>query len=481
MTKIRESKGGACEIRGKFYARVTTAAQKRTPVLVPWATSLEEADARAKTLQVMVNRLRECGQLDFIEKVVKVGAPADSEKLEALARAVDGIVAGAIVKQPKAPSGTPTLRSVLKEWTSGALADRFPDYVTKKRSWRDDNSRAKHIADGVLDKPLTAWTLDTYETVMAALPRTLGPTTRRHVAQLLHRVFELAVFPLRYVHANPIPRLPRAKSERLLAALYPDDIRDVCACDGNDLGYRVLWAFDASQGWRVSEAIGRKEPKNESGEDESVPPLFWRDVDFDHAVARLARTKGTEAADVPLDVDTLEGLRAWKHVSPRTAPSDPVFVTMDGKRITERLAAHTFREQLQRAGITRETRADLFPEGAELKRRRRVRVHDVRGLFVTASLAQGKSDTWVRERTRHLTPGMLDVYRRNVPHFKQFGPLPTMLEAVPELAAAFAAIERGYSEKFAESAGELSAEDCTRFRRKDSNLDKRIQNPLSCH
>ena len=107
MKKIRESKGGGFESRGNFFARVVVAPQDRQATLCPWATSLEQATARGRELQVLVNRLRREGQLDFIEKLVELGGPADEEKMAALTRAVDGIPCRCFEKAP-APGRWPT-------------------------------------------------------------------------------------------------------------------------------------------------------------------------------------------------------------------------------------------------------------------------------------------------------------------------------------------------------------------------------------
>ena len=48
LPKPRASQGGAYERRGRFYARVTVAPQRRDDKLLPWCTSREDADARAK-------------------------------------------------------------------------------------------------------------------------------------------------------------------------------------------------------------------------------------------------------------------------------------------------------------------------------------------------------------------------------------------------------------------------------------------------
>lgn len=472
-----ESTGGAYERRGKWFARVAVSSTDRRSKLLPGITSREAAVARAAAINGLVRQLRDAGRVEYIEKVIEQAAAASAAELAELAGIVAGICAG--TEKPKAkalPERVETFRTVLNNWTSGEIARQYPDYVERKRAWRDDTYRAKHVPDEFQKLPLVAWTVDTYEKVMASLPAHLGSGSRRHVAQLVHRVFELAVYPLRLVTVNPVPRLPKVKQDRLLATLYPQDLAAVAACASVELGYRVLWSFLAETGWRISEATGRDEPQDRATGD-TIPALCWRDIDFAHERAFLSRTKTTEAVIVPLDEPTLEGLTAWKAISPRTAPADPVFVTMKGEPITVVLAAETFRAHLTAAGITRETRPDLFPEGDEKKKRLAARVHDIRGLFVTASLAQGRSDTWVRERTRHETPQMLDRYRRNVPHFRKYGPIVPMVEAVPEVAAAVKATPQPAANRRQNQARSRKY----LFRRRDSNPNKRIQNTGSVH
>jgi len=60
-------------------------------------------------------------------------------------------------------------------------------------------------------------------------------------------------------------------------------------------------------------------------------------------------------------------------------------------------------------------------ERAELKRpqlfeltesRRHIVVHDLRATFVTVSLAEGKSEAWITDRTGHTSSTMLYKYKR---------------------------------------------------------------------
>jgi integrase len=42
-----------------------------------------------------------------------------------------------------------------------------------------------------------------------------------------------------------------------------------------------------------------------------------------------------------------------------------------------------------------------------------MRVHDLRATFVTVSLATGKTETWVADRTGHKSSEMINRYRRS--------------------------------------------------------------------
>ena len=452
----RKASGGAYEKRGKFYARVTVAANDRTPIALPWATNLEAAQARAHVLQGWVSLLRQAGDKtvsEWLEKVLELGAKYETEEeIAALGRQVDLAVEGKIEKVKPRVEGPPlTFRDLADDWTSGELHRRHPDHVPVKRSAADDVSLMRHIPDEHLDLPLSAWTCDTYEDTMRRLRAGLSSATRRAIAQIMHRLFELAVYPVRAIKVSPIPRMPKIVQLRLVAVLRPEHPAKVAACKGVDLGYRFLWCFLAETGWRLSQAVGREEPVGPNGVDNTVPAFRWKDVLWKREIAFLSRTKTTAAVEVPLDEPTIAALRAWKTLSPRTEPEDNVFVTTDGIPLEYNHAPDAFRSHLQLAGFSRETDPDLFPEGDELKHRLPLRCHDLRGLFVTASLAQGRSDTWVKERTLHKTTAMLEHYRAKVAHFKKLGPIVPAMVAIPEIATAVAAFaapktaQRGYT------------------------------------
>lgn len=67
----------------------------------------------------------------------------------------------------------------------------------------------------------------------------------------------------------------------------------------------------------------------------------------------------------------------------------------------------------------------------------KLRAHDLRGTFVTLSLANGKTETWVQQRTGHTSSIMINRYRRAAMTADELnlGALRPLHRAIPELAA----------------------------------------------
>ena len=106
---------------------------------------------------------------------------------------------------PKRNGKAPTLRELGRRWTSGELALEHPDHVKDKRSADNDVSRLERYVYPVAgDVPIDRFTLDHAELVMRGIPPERASATRRHVAQLLHRLCAMAVFRLRLIAASPL-------------------------------------------------------------------------------------------------------------------------------------------------------------------------------------------------------------------------------------------------------------------------------------
>jgi integrase len=200
---------------------------------------------------------------------------------------------------------------------------------------------------------------------------------------------KLAVWPLELRQDNPFPEgwIPRLGPRKALGWLYPDEEAQLIACDAVPVEWRMLYGFLSREGVRVGEARN----------------LTWAEVDLERGLVRLDANKTDEPRTWKLGPDVVESLRQWRALR----PSDGyVFVGEDGERLAFNSAAEMLREHLLIAGVTR---AELFERSA---RRLPVRIHDLRASFATVSLATGKTETWVRDRTGHTTSDMLERYRR---------------------------------------------------------------------
>jgi hypothetical protein len=87
---------------------------------------------------------------------------------------------------------------------------------------------------------------------------------------------------------------------------------------------------------------------------------------------------------------------------------------------------------LRAAGVTR---AELFERTAT---RQPIRVHDLRALFVTVNLANGKTAEWVTDRTGHKSASMVALYKRQARTWEELnlGELRPLDALLPEMRAA---------------------------------------------
>ena len=92
------------------------------------------------------------------------------------------------------------------------------------------------------------------------------------------------------------------------------------------------------------------------------------------------------------------------------------------------------RAHLAEIGLDRE-RPELF---TSTEHRRKMRVHDLRGTFVTVHLANGKSEAWISDRTGHKSSAMINRHKRTARTYAELhtGVLEPLDTAIPELEAA---------------------------------------------
>src|SRR5262249_33709090 len=113
----------------------------------------------------------------------------------------------------------------------------------------------RHVYPVVGNVPLVEFTLEHAEDILSQMPRKLSATSRRHVAQLVHRVLRLAAYPCRLIQNNPIPRgfLPKPAKSKAMTYLYPDEDSKLMARVDIPLVYRLAYGLLAREGLRSSE------------------------------------------------------------------------------------------------------------------------------------------------------------------------------------------------------------------------------------
>jgi len=331
----------------------------------------------------------------------------------------------------KAQSGPPeihrsmSIRELADLWTSGGLAELFPDHIRKKRSSRSDRARLiKHILPVVGDRPVSdfdgAGGLELAESVMRKLPPSdqLGRDSRRHVAQIIHRLLALAIYPLNLITSNPLPRgwLPRGSATKAKSYLFPAEEAQLLGQTRVPLLNRLFYGFLCREGLRASEARD----------------LLVGDIDLDHGVLNLDRNKTDDPRSWALSPGVLDALRIFlRRYRPGAKPSELLFMTASGRRPPGDNLARALRRDLK---VARVNRPQLFTDNDE---RKQIRGHDLRATFVTINLANGKTETWISDRTGHRSSQMISKYRRLARTHSELklGELVPLSSAIPELCS----------------------------------------------
>ncbi len=380
---------------GKWYARVTLGNGERPSFMLPTCADETSARARVLLLNEMVENLRAAGHGEHARAVITRAAVREGKALEEVQHAIQLIVAGKAI--PKRIDRIPTIAELGRQWTRGDLARAYPDHIHNKRSAQSDIWRLERYVYPVIGRVrIDKLTLDHAEDVMRAIPSELASATRRQVAQLMHRLCSMAVFPLRLIKSSPLPKgfLPKVGPGKAKGWIYPDEDAKLIASPNVPLPWRIFYAFLHREGPRRSEAA----------------KMAWSDFDLERGAVALDENKTDDPRAWALSPGTAQALRAWRDMRARAGAdvSDDalVFVDENGRPIGKWRAAAMYREHLQAAGITR---AILFERS---RSRQPIRLHDTRATFITVSLANGKSETWVQDRTGHRSSIMINRYRR---------------------------------------------------------------------
>lgn len=308
-------------------------------------------------------------------------------------------------------------------WTSGELYARHGEVkrLRPKKSAADDAERLnRYVYPVVGDKAVADVTELDIERVLAEAPmrfqlrnrRDMAQATKRHVYQIMHRLFDLAVRPGRLREDSPVGEhlKPAHARQKLFGYLFPDELLAILNCATIPLGRRVLYALAIYTGLRRG----------------SLFAIRWSGIDFKHGTLTSIESKNDLAQMFDMAPMPPELLKAWYEHCGRPDATTPVVRDIGCREHRE---AEALRDDVRAAGIERES---LFGGASKLQP---LRFHDLRATFVTWARRDGRGWGWITDRTGHLTPSQVDRYNRQARTLADLKlvPFPDLTHAIPEL------------------------------------------------
>ena len=405
---------------GTWETRIRFGEGRRRRFLICHCRSREAALERALSMIEIAEILVEAGRISEVEAVLcAAGAAENSAKLAAvrnLARRISqGHYEGPAARRTSI-SESITLREFATLWCDGALAEMWPDHIDPKKTAQDDLWRLqKHVFPLVGQVRVREFTLDDADRVMSSLPKTLARASRRHVAQVLVRLLHIATYPARLRSATPIPRgwLPKLRGKVAYPILLRGEDAALLATTTVPLWRRLIYGLLHREGIRRGD----------------VECLRWRQLDLVLGTLRVEADKTDHARLFKLDRGVVAALTQWQdlHSSPKS--HEFVFAVSDGKVPRLDQLAEQLRNDLKRAGVTRQ---ELFESHGNWGR---LNAHTLRHSYVTRSLARGVPEDTVRQHTGHVS-NELRRYREAARSFAEIEleDLVPLDEAIPEFA-----------------------------------------------
>lgn len=406
MTPDAQRTGGWTKRGRAYYARVRVGKGREFEPRMAGVSTDEAATTRAAQIALIVNSGLAVNREVYAKGVARdIGAATSERDIAFMMKAALSTLADA--KGAVVYTGM-TFAEFAERWTSGALHLDHPDHVAAKQSAGDINILKNRINPIVGPLPLVAFSLEDADRVMRELPAppAISKAYRRAVAQVVHRVLSLAVYPAKIIKANPLPKgwLPKLGRPKAKSFLYPREEACLLANRAIDVGYRMLMGFLTREGCRKTEAR----------------LMTWTDFDLENGTVTLDRNKTDAPRSWPLDPGVVRALVKWKKTRGGEGPFDGIDVQHLGEHM---------RAWLQASGVTR---PQLFEESDQ---RIHYRAHDTRSTFVTLSLANDKTEAWVMRRTAHKSSSMIARYTVAAANARELGlgPLISLDKAIPEL------------------------------------------------
>jgi len=410
----RKATGTVFQSRGVWYARLLVDGQRRAFKLD--ATTESAARARLAVLTKLAAQLTGAGHAARADAFVAEAATAGADDLAAVLRMATRLCMGEVVPTQSACGKGDTVASLAVRWTSGDLSREYPDHVRPlKKAAACQGLIDKHVSPQIGSTPIQDVTIEHLEKVTRAYQG--EASSRRRVGTLVSRILAIAVYPLKLIKVSPVPRgffrTTGAKCDKAKVYLYPDEDRKLISCVTIPLMMRLFYGFLSREGMRASEAEA----------------LLWRDVDLERGAVTLDANKTDDPRAWAMSPGVVRALRAWKALRAEQGLAEadhPIFV-FDERAPSHR--ASKFRAHLRAAGVDRAVLFERTPA------RRPIRCHDLRATLVTISLANGKTEAWIADRTGHRSSEMINRYRRAARTVAELGlgELVQLDEGIPEI------------------------------------------------
>lgn len=412
---MRHEATGEVRFVGGIWTTRVRVLGKRESFDLPTSKTRDDAIERSKLLVTWAHRFKqtEVVRAKAVEALKIIGAASDRSMKDATAAAaelLDGKIP--VPEQEKAP----TFKEVGEWWTTGEAHKEYPDRVDRTTpEYREENRQRleRVVYPEIGPLPIDHVTREDCDAVMAKLPEGLARQTRRQYAGLMNRILNLAELA-GHIQRNPLPRgwLPRVGPRKRFPILFAEEDRALLACADVPLSRRIMYGYLHREGGRKGEARD----------------LQRRDLDLVHRMVNLDQNKTDNARPWPLAPGVAEALEVYFDQRGDVAPESWVFIDENGGQSIDQLAK-VVRDDLRRAGLDRH---DLFSRGPN---KGRFSTHCFRRSFVTRSLALGRNEDFVRQRTGHKSEELL-TYRQQARSLAELSlsDVDPLVLAIPELS-----------------------------------------------
>ena len=418
----RHGDGFLALISGKPYFR--TRIGKARPAIPIACTEEEQIKERVELLRTIAQRIRKADQTAVLESLLRQAAGARSPvELGGVMSVVADVCQKRLRKAPQLHE-LMTFGDLFELWMDGTLLKLFVGHLKpiKEKTIANYRSCYKKYVGSIIGKlPIRAITIEHGLEILQGVKGKRGGARRRVVANVFMRPMSIAVFPCRVLERSPFPAnfRPLTDPRRAMAMLYPKEDATYLACVKIELVERLLEGLLAREGLRAKE-LTRAEVKDFD------PVTRWFHLD---------KNKTNDPRGWILKEDSAEALRRYlTHIRGNPRPDDRLLVQGKGSikpggPLITHAGAERFRENAAKAGLLR---AQLW-ENSET--RRHLTVHDMRATFMTLSLAEGRTEAWITDRTGHRSSAMIYRYKRAARQFVEanLGSLVPLHEVIPEL------------------------------------------------